>query len=156
MKTAQQKANNQKKIAKKNIKTKKAKQKENQSKIMKKRWEDPEGRTKLIDSITNAKNNPEYRERVSETMKEIAQRPGFKENLSKKAKERLSDPDNLRRHQQMVEDTAEQRGKKMKSNWKNPDFVYNIMKARKGHEVALKVLEERFGYEIMQNYRYKV
>ena len=105
------------------------------SKIMKAKMEDPTERERILSRMIEGRKNPEYRARLSKEKKALYNTPEYKEKFRKISKR--SNP---------------QRSAKMRTNWRNPSFVYNIMSKRKGRERALEIIEEKFGVSVRRRF----
>lgn len=123
------------------------KMRKQRSEIMKEKWEDQEYRAKQEAERKERGKDPEFRKKISDKLKVITNTPQWKARLKKQRAKDFADPEYRERHHQMTKDTAKQRGDKMKSNWADPKFAFNMMEARIGRAKALDYIEQKFSLE---------
>jgi len=117
------------------------------SRTMKKKWENPEFRQEMTEKIQKRSQDPEYREKMSKTMKKAITAESREKMSTSKKKKFATDPEYVKQHIEMTRKTAKKRSQKMKNNWNDPEKAYNFIKGRSDHMNALDYVERKFGEE---------
>jgi len=125
--------------------------KQRQSLASKKKWEDPEFRSKTCEAISITKNTPEKKEEQSRISKEFHSRPEVKEKHKKSLKEWANTPEELERRKQFMlnlwqeQDFINMMSDSTKNLWKNSEYrtkvVEGIKKAYENPELKKKFAE---------------
>lgn len=118
------------------------------SERMKGQWNDSVISENMINGIRESHKKEEYRKKMSIIMSEITKKPEFKQKLSKTMKKKYSVPAYKKLFREIAEENKEVHSKRMTNKWQDPQFVFNVMSSRKGHERALEIVEEKFGAEV--------
>jgi len=129
--------------------TKKTKDKLSQDR--KDNWEDPEYRATLEKERKERWDDKEWAKAQKKRLND-SQTPEVCKKISEGQKKSFEDPERLRKHQEMVQKTAEVRSQKMKKNWNDPKFIYKIFSAKCNHEIALNIIENRLGKEVRDKF----
>lgn len=145
----------------KKMKEKWSKDKEFKEKLSKKNseqmtniWNDPEQRKIRLKAINAVKTDPEYRKKISVTMKKRAAQPEFRENLRIKNTKEYRKPERREEFREIYESHRDEHVGQMKKKWKDPEYVYRVMKSRKGKQRALEILDEKFGLDTRLRFEY--